>query len=967
MTRSTNCLVLLVLGGPAAGQGPGPSTDPTAVMSKFEITNDPDALAKMYAPLSKAEVTAWWKKQPTSVPEEQAFAKDLVESMRLAGEACRLHAARKSCEAAAAMKAAIALFGQYVHEDSALVAQMYGLHGIILCHGGDPAGAADAFRKLRACMDKTFPPARFPDGHAQVALWLSLTGNGEVGLGQTSQAEATLRKALKMYEKFGPAMSDGSDLTGLLILLTQVVFKRGEYAEAETFSRRAVERCTQLRARHPGEALYDQLLATATSDLAAVRQFRGDTAEAKRLRDEGAALRPKSGDRLYEGIDLRNQAVLLANAGDYRGALAVSARALGLAEAAFPAATAATGHPHLQAILRSHGQMQAGNGQTADARRTLARCLDMCRRLYPDDRCPDGHPDLADTLAVLGDLYLRSPAAADQRAAAQYFRDALAISLGHTRAQAAYLSEAQMLVLMRTANEALQGLLSVAGPFDPRDYWYVWEAKAAAMRILDQRRRALVGATDPAVRGLAVELAAARAELGLAAMTPATDPAAPGAAALARRKEDLERRLAEAQGLPVPPRGGPGPAALAAALPADAAFVDFWEYLRVTQDPADPSAAGRRASVQYVAFVLTRGRPPARIDLGLADLIDPAVTRWLDQIIATPADPVREREAARRVADRVWQPVRAALPADTTTLYVGPDGAFGRLPFAALPGRDPDGVLLNEMMVVETPHGPGLHAALTGPAGRAGGGPVLAVGGVDFGPGRRPLPGTGREVAALAAAAAKGGIGPVVRLGGADATRDRVVGELTRVRVAHLATHATAAAAVPRPEAAAVLNRNPLLGPRLALAGGGTAPPGDELSAEAVAGLRLDHLDLAVLSACDTGHGTVLPGEGVFGLGRAFHAAGCRAVVASLWAVEDGSTADLMTLFYENLWAGNRAPAVALWQAQRALYKTLTDGPDVRRGDDAPGFGGVVPLPDAPKVLRSSPRKWAGFRLSISH
>jgi CHAT domain-containing protein len=76
-----------------------------------------------------------------------------------------------------------------------------------------------------------------------------------------------------------------------------------------------------------------------------------------------------------------------------------------------------------------------------------------------------------------------------------------------------------------------------------------------------------------------------------------------------------------------------------------------------------------------------------------------------------------------------------------------------------------------------------------------------------------------------------------------------------------------------------------------------------------------------VLSACETGLGEAGGGEGVYGLERAFHVAGCKDVVASLWKVNDEATQALMALFYRNLWQKQLDPAEALRQAQLTLYR----------------------------------------------
>lgn len=71
-----------------------------------------------------------------------------------------------------------------------------------------------------------------------------------------------------------------------------------------------------------------------------------------------------------------------------------------------------------------------------------------------------------------------------------------------------------------------------------------------------------------------------------------------------------------------------------------------------------------------------------------------------------------------------------------------------------------------------------------------------------------------------------------------------------------------------------------------------------------VSGLNLWGTKLVVLSACDTGRGTVQLGQGVYGLRRAFFNAGAETLVTSLWPVSDRATQDLMDRYYRNLLAG---------------------------------------------------------------
>jgi tetratricopeptide (TPR) repeat protein len=102
----------------------------------------------------------------------------------------------------------------------------------------------------------------------------------------------------------------------------------------------------------------------------------------------------------------------------------------------------------------------------------------------------------------------------------------------------------------------------------------------------------------------------------------------------------------------------------------------------------------------------------------------------------------------------------------------------------------------------------------------------------------------------------------------------------------------------------------------LVLEPGGEADDG-VLALREIVALRLD-ADLVTLSACRSGLGELVSGEGMVGVTRGFLHAGARAVVASLWAVDDEATAAFMARFYRAL--GDRLPvADALARARSEL------------------------------------------------
>jgi len=117
---------------------------------------------------------------------------------------------------------------------------------------------------------------------------------------------------------------------------------------------------------------------------------------------------------------------------------------------------------------------------------------------------------------------------------------------------------------------------------------------------------------------------------------------------------------------------------------------------------------------------------------------------------------------------------------------------------------------------------------------------------------------------------------------------------------------------------------------------------------------------LVVLSGCETGLGKLSSGDELVGLTRAFIYAGSPSVVASLWKVDDASTAYLMSSFYRNLKMMTKVEAL-----RRAQLEMIRGG---KRSDllARRGIGGVGKLSETPTAKSQSPIPNAGS-VSTSH
>jgi CHAT domain-containing protein/predicted negative regulator of RcsB-dependent stress response len=141
-----------------------------------------------------------------------------------------------------------------------------------------------------------------------------------------------------------------------------------------------------------------------------------------------------------------------------------------------------------------------------------------------------------------------------------------------------------------------------------------------------------------------------------------------------------------------------------------------------------------------------------------------------------------------------------------------------------------------------------------------------------------------------------------------DATRERLQStDLSKYAILHFATHGFLDALHPENSGLVLSNvdRN------------GQVRNG-YLGLQDVYNLRAP-VDLVVLSACSTGLGKTVRGEGLISLTRGFMYAGASSVVASLWKVDDEATAELMKQFYINMLQREMRPAAALRAAQNSI------------------------------------------------
>ena len=849
--------------------------------------------------------------------------------------------------------------------------------GVVATDLGDFERAAHLLQSALEITQKLAPDSLYE------ALCLSNLGRLAGNTSDLPRADGFLRRALEIKRRLRP---DSATFVITLVNLGNVARARGDLDRATDFYRRALEICQRLR---PGSLE----MALSVSNLGAVAQARGDLDRATDLFQRALKIRARlAPGGINTAYSLRNLGEVARMRGDLEQAMDLQQSALEMMQKQAPDSV------HVSIILDNLGVVATLRGDLQQAKAYHQRALEMAQEMAPGgadvawslydlgvvateqgdlDQAAEFHqralailqqltpngPKTAETLHALGLLYRRKeppqPAVADD-----YLRRALHtvethIGLGGShdvrsgfRAQYDdYYRDALEVQLELGQPEAAFHTLerSRARSFLERLAERDTVLTADIPEALDRQRRHLAARFD-------------RTQQRLAKLNPRDH-----AAEIEDLREQLRQLRDEAGDVEEKiRRTSPRLAALRYPQPLDL------EAARAILDPGTLLLSYSVGEASTYLFAVTGDGPLEVHSLPIAEVDLSAAVRELRELIprARPGDETGASRSLRAMGRRLYreliQPAADGVTRSERILIV-PDGPLHLLPWSTLireRGEDEDQqgrgwqylaewrplhLALSATVYGQLRQERGKHDA-PGTLLAAFGDPLYpstppasddrsvdvyvraaAERGFDF----SPLPYTRREVEQISVLYPP----PAARTYlGAEATEERVKALGREPRILHFATHGHLDDRFPLSSALVLTIPEEL----------GEGRDNGLLQVwEIFEQVRFD-ADLVVLSACRSALGQERGGEGLIGLTRALQYAGARSVVASLWSVEDQTTAELMVRFYRHLRAGRSKD-----EALRAAQIELIRGP-IQLTDEQ---GRTV------EKDRSAPYYWAAFQI----
>ncbi|MBD3235449.1 MAG: CHAT domain-containing protein [Candidatus Eisenbacteria bacterium] len=782
-------------------------------------------------------------------------------------------------------------------------------------------------------------------------------------LGEYEEGRTLLEEQITLLEDKG---LETEDLGYAYSLLGKIFVVLGDYPEAL----RARSRSLEIReAVHPED---HPRIAEALLNLGNTLWSTGDLAEGRALVERARGIWRRVHGEEHPYMSSFDEALgrlafaegnLAAARTHHERALALRARDIGEES------------PEVAETLHSLARIAIEESRWDAAYRQLTRALTIAEaELGP------AHPRVAE---YAHDLAVVEFHRGNDRAAAEHALRAERVQTEHLRLTLRGLPERQALQYAQQGRPSLDLALTLSDSFSGGDLIArIWDARIRSRAVIFEemaaRTRRSTIAGDPELAGLLTEYRTACSRLAnLTLRGPEEGDADIYRRVLddARREyERLERQLARATRGDDAELGSAGWTEVAGALPEGSALVAFVHFERSARE----SQSGRGRQPWYRVFVQSAGAsPPWTLAIADGTGLDGLIADWRRAAAGDDQRRADDAPAAQATCDRlggmlreiIWDPILARLP-HITRVFLVPDGQLHLINPDALPAPDGRYLVEGRSVIHLLPAERDLLGA-TPPAAPAGG--ALIVGAPDFDAlpevaaripraatphrtllapprelfrGARPpcrelrtrsfplLPAARQEVERVAGycrdrlaspRSSATANAPVLVLTGAAASEDAVKQSATQRRLLHVATHAffldpqcTAGTGVPA---------NPLLLAGLALAGANLRGAGDAdrddgiLTAQEIAALDLSGTDWVVLSACESGGGAIVAGEGILGLARAVRIAGARSLVASLWSIDDEAARIWMEAFYEAGLQRDRSACEAVRAASRRVLR----------------------------------------------
>jgi CHAT domain-containing protein/tetratricopeptide (TPR) repeat protein len=761
--------------------------------------------------------------------------------------------------------------------------------GSVARNRGDLARAEQYYQQALAIVENLAPNS------LEMASTLHNLGNVAANRGDLARAEQYYQQALAIYEKLAP---NSLQVAGTLHNLGNVAANRGDLARAEQYYQQAL-------------AIYEKLapnsldVADTLHNLGTVALDRGDLAVAEQYYQQALAIYEKlAPNSLQVAGTLHNLGTVALDRGDLARAEQLYQQVLAIVENLAPNSL------QVATTLNNLGDVAYSRGDLAAAERYLQQALAIYEKLAPNSL------QVASTLQNLANLARQQK---NYPQAQQYLARVLAIY--ETQRAAIPDPETKTAFAERYFNAyTLQAQLALDQQQPQQAALALERSRARTLAELMFTRALPVPTNAPqALKDLIAQQEQLQRDfLLLARQQRQTDPddqdALQRLQAQARQLADRQRQLDQQLRQQFPQYADllnpqpPDLKQLQAALDANTALL----YHAFANTELLIVAVSRQAVRGYRVKV-----DPRTLENDLAAF---------RKLVAKP--PLERTASERRKLPALGQRLYATLikPAEpslknATTVLLCPEGALNQLPWGALivavdkQGRPTywvervaigltlsAGVYLQAKAMRPAPRGVAIAAVSQYRRLEVAQAPKTAQLVRRSGRALGDLPAVKQEVAQVRRLLGKQGVAAVLE---AEATPERARQLVQNARVVHFACHARADGVDP-------LGSGLLLSPAGSDAGLLTA-------AEVVSRWRL-RADVVMLSACETAVGQVRRYEGMYGLARAFLFAGCRSVGASLWRVDDVSTARLMGVFYRGYASG--VPKVeALRRAQVALLR----------------------------------------------